>query len=75
MLHAFLVQSAVIALAAVIGLVTVHELLGRVLITHALEDESEHYWALLEEDRNAPLANSLNLRAFLLPRDRDSLPC
>ena len=74
MLHAFLVQSAVIALAAVIGLVTVHELLGRVLITHALEDESEHYWALLEEDRNAPLANSLNLRAFLLPRDRDSLP-
>ncbi|MEM6985305.1 MAG: HAMP domain-containing sensor histidine kinase [Pseudomonadota bacterium] len=74
MLHAFVVQSAVIAIAAVVGLVSVHQLLGRVLITHALEEESEHYWALLEADRNAPLANSLNLRAYVLPRDIDLIP-
>ncbi|MEM7376704.1 MAG: HAMP domain-containing sensor histidine kinase [Pseudomonadota bacterium] len=74
MLHAFVVQSAVIAVAAVIGLVSVHQLLGRVLITHALEEESEHYWRLLDVDRDAPLANSLNLRGYVLPRDRERLP-
>lgn len=74
MLHAFLVQSFFIAIAAVIGLASVHQLLGRVLITHALEEEAEHYWSLIDMDRNVALANSLNLRGYLLPRDTDTLP-
>ncbi len=73
-LHAFLVQSAVIAIAAVIGLFSVHQLLGRVLITQALEAESAHYWALINADETASLANSLNLRGYLLPRDLDTIP-
>ena len=70
----FILQAGVISFAALMGLWVTNWLLSNVLVEEALKRESAHYWALLEESPDAPMANSLNLTGYLLPRDERQIP-
>ena len=70
----FLLQAGAISLAALLGLWVTNWLLSNVLVEEALKRESAHYWAMLEQSPDAPMANSLNLTGYLLPRDEAQVP-
>lgn len=70
----YVYQALMIGLAVVLGIVVTHLLLRQLLVREALAEEAEFFWQVINEDPQADLAATKNLRAYLLPRDGDLLP-
>jgi signal transduction histidine kinase len=60
--RAFMLQVALISIAAVVGVFVASALLEGVLIRAALNDEVNHYWTQREQDPGFQLPNTRNLR-------------
>lgn len=63
--RAFLLQTAFIGAAAVVGVFLASLLLEGTLIRQALRDEASHFWAERERDAGFPLPATLNLTGYL----------
>ena len=63
-----------IGLAVVLGIIVTHLLLRQLLVREALAEEAEYFWQVVNENPQAALPATKNLRAYLLPRDGDLLP-
>lgn len=63
--RAFLLQTAFIGAAAVVGVFLASLLLEGVLIRQALREEASHFWAQREQDDTFPLPATLNLTGYL----------
>jgi signal transduction histidine kinase len=63
--RAFLLQAALIGIAAVVGVFLASVLLERVLIRQALRDEATYYWTQRERDPAFPLPRTVNLTGHL----------
>jgi signal transduction histidine kinase len=63
--RAFLLQTAFIGAAAVVGVFIASLLLEGTLIRQALRDEASHFWSQRERDGAFPLPATLNLTGYL----------
>ena len=68
--RAFMLQAALISIAAVVGVFVASALLEGVLIRAALSDEVNHFWAQRDRDPGFQLPNTRNLRGYF----EDSAP-
>ena len=62
--RAFMLQVALISIAAVVGVFVASALLEGVLIRAALNDEVNHFWAQRDRDAQFQLPNTRNLRGY-----------
>ena len=62
--QAFMLQVALISIAAVVGVFVASALLEGVLIRAALDDEVKHFWQQHDADANFQLPNTRNLRGY-----------
>jgi signal transduction histidine kinase len=62
--RAFMLQVALISIAAVVGVFVASALLEGVLIRAALNDEVNHFWAQRDRDPAFQLPNTRNLRGY-----------
>ena len=62
--RAFMLQVALISIAAVVGVFVASALLEGVLIRAALNDEVTHFWAQRDADATFQLPNTRNLRGY-----------
>jgi signal transduction histidine kinase len=62
--RAFMLQVALISMAAVVGVFVASALLEGVLIRAALDDEVNHFWAQRARDADFHLPNTRNLRGY-----------
>ena len=75
--RAFLLQVALISVAAVVGVFVASALLEGVLIRAALKDEVNHYWEQRDANPSFQLPNTRNLRGYVedaAPADLRTLP-
>ena len=73
--RAFFLQSAVIAIAAILGVRAAAFIIEDVLIQQALEDEAAYFWDLYDQDDSTPVPDTLNLTGFRSPSsDTTSMP-
>jgi signal transduction histidine kinase len=63
--RAFMLQVALISVAAVLGVFVASALLEGLLIRAALDDEVAHYWRQRDANRDFPLPNTRNLRGYV----------
>lgn len=63
---AFILQAAVIGFAAVLGVYAASIILKHVLIRQALEQEAQHYWHILKDNKNASAPDTYNMKGYLL---------
>lgn len=63
--RAFLLQAALISVAAVIGVYAAGFAIEEVLIKRALEEEAVHFWERYQRNRDFPLPDTRNLTGFL----------
>jgi len=63
-----------IGAAVVIGIFLTHLLLRQLLVREALDQEADYFWSIIEQNSDAPLPSTKNIRVYLLPRDGDLLP-
>jgi len=63
-----------IGLAVVLGIIVTHLLLRQLLVREALAEEADYFWQVVNENPQAALPATKNLRAYLLPRDASLLP-
>lgn len=70
----YVYQALMIGLAVVLGIAITHLLLRQLLVREALTEEANYFWQVIHENPQAPLPATKNLRAYLLPRDGESLP-
>jgi signal transduction histidine kinase len=68
--QAFMLQVALISIAAVVGVFVASALLEGVLIRAALDDEVQHFWQQRDEQPQFQLPNTRNLRGYF----EDSAP-
>ena len=68
--QAFMLQAALISIAAVVGVFVASALLEGVLIRAALDDEVTHFWRQRDSDPAFQLPNTRNLRGYF----EDSAP-
>jgi signal transduction histidine kinase len=66
----FAVQITVISLATLVGIYLTQLIIEDLLTRQALNLESEHFWALYEEDPGHPLPDVANMRGYLTDSDR-----
>ena len=72
---AFVLQTAAICFAAVIGVYGASVVIKDVLIKQALQDEARHFWRLYENDPSVQVPDTFNMKAYLLDmRDAPALP-
>ncbi len=72
---AFLLQTAAIFCAAVIGVYGASVVIKDVLIKQALQDEARHFWRLHEDNPAVQVPDTFNMKAYLLDmRDAPALP-
>lgn len=69
----FFLQGFLIALATTLGIFLTNWLLSSLLVEEALEREANYYWDSIALNPDMPMANSLNLKGYLLPRDKGQL--
>jgi signal transduction histidine kinase len=72
--YRYLYQAFYIGVAVIIGIVITYLLLSKLLVREALEREADYYWELIKQQPNTSLANTKNLKGFLIPRDNHLLP-
>jgi len=75
--RAFMLQVALISIAAVLGVFVASALLEGLLIRAALDDEVAHYWRQRDVDPQFPLPNTRNLRGYFktsAPADLIEMP-
>ena len=70
--RAFLLQAALISVAAIIGVYAAAFALEEILIKRALEEEAIYFWDRYDKDPSFPLPDTLNLTGFLAPVDDPS---
>lgn len=71
----FLIQLVVISVVTLVGVYAAAKVVEEVLMREALEGESEHYWALYDQDKSFPLPNTENLLGYMASDgDFSSLP-
>jgi signal transduction histidine kinase len=63
--RAFLIQTALIGAAAVLGVFAAGFMLEEVLIKQALRQEAEYFWSRNAEDPSFPLPDTLNLTGYM----------
>jgi signal transduction histidine kinase len=63
--RAFLLQAALISIAAVIGVYAAGFAIEEVLVKRALEEEAGYFWERFEIDRSFPLPDTRNLTGYL----------
>jgi signal transduction histidine kinase len=63
-----------ISLAVILGITVTHLLLRHILVKEALAQEADYFWSLISNNPEEHLANTKNLRVYLLPRDGKLLP-
>ena len=72
---AFVLQTAAICFAAVIGVYGASVVIKDILIKQALQDEARHFWSLYQNNQNAQVPDTFNMKGFLLPLAQvDAMP-
>ena len=72
---AFVLQTAAICFAAVIGVYGASVVIKDILIKQALQDEARHFWSLYQNNPNAQVPDTFNMKGFLLPLAQvDAMP-
>lgn len=72
---AFVLQTAAICFAAVIGVYGASVVIKDVLIKQALQDEARHFWSLYQNNPAVQVPDTFNMKAYLLDmRDVPALP-
>jgi signal transduction histidine kinase len=75
LVKAFLLQVGFISLAVLLGIYAAKLVLDGILIQRALREEAEYFWQRYQADPDIPLPDTLNMKAYLLPRqDRQQIP-
>ncbi len=69
--RAFLLQGALISIAALLSVFFANIVLEEILIKQAIKQEAQHFWQNYKQDQAFPLPNTLNLTGFF---DTDELP-
>ena len=71
----FALQVALVSLAVAAGIFVTNTIVDDFLISEALEDEAEHFWALYEENASQSLPNTNNMIGYMADEsDLPSLP-
>lgn len=70
----FFTQGILIGIAIILGILITHLLLRHILVREALAQEADYFWQFTQENPDALLAKTKNMRVFLLPRDAHLLP-
>ena len=68
----FLLQAALISLAAILGVYAARFILGDVLIKQALRDEADFFWQQYAQNERFPRPRTHNLSGYLSSIDRDA---
>ncbi|MGB5585750.1 MAG: HAMP domain-containing sensor histidine kinase [Gammaproteobacteria bacterium] len=77
--RAFLLQAALISIAALLSVFFASIVLEEILIKQAIKQEAEYYWQNYDQDKAFPLPNTLNLTGYFNDEDlpqvvQDRLP-
>lgn len=69
--RAFLLQGALISIAALLSVFFANIVLEEILIKQAIKQEAQYFWQNYKQDQTFPLPNTLNLTGYF---DTDELP-